>query len=239
MVRAANGIPPGPGPQNRNFAVNGVPPPNMQNGPGSGPMLTSNSFAPHLNGIAPPPGQPGQGQPPFQQSQPGMQPGQRQQPPRPNGPSFQHSPGMDMVTQQGQNPQHPQHPPQSGMPFNRGGPGPGGTPQMGMGGGGMMPMNHTGAGGPSFQQLARPPSRTATPGQMMMALGGGGPGGIQQSPSLGPRTVPQQMMFPADGAITAELAKMPVQAMIQAKAEAGLADKDLSQMTPEEKVSFL
>ncbi|KAJ7582260.1 hypothetical protein C8J56DRAFT_245729 [Mycena floridula] len=192
-----NGLPVPGGP--RNYIPNGVGP-----APGFG--------NPQING-APTPG-PGPG---YQNLMPGQRPPQRNGNIGPGPPFENHNPNSNSMPNSSQNPNNP-NPNQPGP-----GPGPGQSPHMrAMGMGGMIPPgqnNQSGAGG--YQQLGRPPSRTATPGAMM----------TQQSPRPTPMIDPQNL--------NAEITKIPQQVLGQLKQELGLESKDLPSLTMDDKQRIL
>jgi hypothetical protein len=201
----------------------------MQNGTQGQVPFSMSGAGPQTNGIpmqsgAPPPAgaNPAQQQN-FSQLMPGQRPGGPQHR-GPNGVNPYQSPTMAHSPQHqggnaGPNQQHPQ------APMSQLGP----SPHMAhMVRGGMLPPNSNmgqvqTTQTPPFSQLGRSPSRPGTPGQGMM----------QPSPSLMNRQTPVNV---PDGALNAELGRLPTPLLTTIRQESGLSDKDLHSLTFDEKV---
>jgi len=95
----------------------------------------------------------------------------------------------------------------------------------------MMPPNgQQQAANPAFQQLQRPPSRTASPSNIM----------TQPSPSMTNRQPAGIMPTVAhEASLNAELLKIPSNLLASLRAELGLAEKETQHFTLDDKVSAL
>lgn len=235
MSRFVNGVPRQPGAMPPNGPMtNGVGPTSLQaaqgpmsNGiPGSMPFPMQGS-GPQQNGI---PGGVGGPSAAGSQQQPGfsMLAGQRpggtqQRGPPPNGAQFQ-SPTMAHAPQNataapGQQPLMGQLGPSPHIPHLQRG-------------GNMLPPN--GAQGPQQapnssyqQQQQRPPSRTASPSNIM----------TQPSPSMAARQPPNNMSNAhQDAVMMNELSKVPPAILNSVKQELGFGDKDVQALSSDEKV---
>ncbi|KAF9068433.1 hypothetical protein BDP27DRAFT_1421963 [Rhodocollybia butyracea] len=205
VPRSINGL---PLPGSRPFPTNG-----QINGVGPGP---SGGFHPgsHMNGIPPPVNQPGQNFPP-----PPI-PGQ----PRPSlpgnprnsaggGPPFP-SPTMANSPHNPGSGQHPSQQPPMMNPLGQS------SPHIGSRMPPPPPNNMQGP--PGSYPMPRPPSRTASPGQM-------GGGMAHRSPSMGNRQPMTQDL------VTMDVMRIPPSALNGLKDELGLAGKDLLNMSMDEK----
>lgn len=235
MSRFVNGVPRQPGAMPPNGPMtNGVGPTSLQaaqgpmsNGiPGSMPFPMQGS-GPQQNGI---PGGVGGPSAAGSQQQPGFsmlagqRPGGTQQRGPPNGAQFQ-SPTMAHAPQNataapGQQPLMGQLGPSPHIPHLQRG-------------GNMLPPN--GAQGPQQapnssyqQQQQRPPSRTASPSNIM----------TQPSPSMAARQPPNNMSNAAhqDAVMMNELSKVPPAILNSVKQELGFGDKDVQALSSDEKV---
>lgn len=214
---------------------NGVGPASLQGAQGPIPNGTHGSMnfpmsGPQPNGIpGTPVGPPVPGSTP-QQQQPGFQPmlpsqraggpGPQQRGPN-NGPSFQ-SPTMAHSPQNsGILPGQQQPPAMSQL---------GPSPHMShmQRGGGMLPPNgQQQPANPPFQQHQRPPSRTASPSNIL----------TQPSPSMANRQPPGGAMNASlEASLNMELSKMPIPLLTSLKHELGLTEKEPQLFTTEEKV---
>lgn len=219
------------GPMPNGMPPNALPPGSMQPG-------APNSFqmggpgGPQPNGISGPPVPPGGPNPNFLgQRLPLNGPQSRGPLPPFQSPTMAHSPqGGPGPQQQPQLSQHqqPQHlgmgPSPHLMHMNRGGMLPPNVPQQGMNPGQQTPTT-------SYQQLTRPPSRTATPG--------GSSGMPHPSPSMTARQPPGITGNDPrqEGSINNELMNIPASMLQQLKLEVGLTDKDLPSFSLQDKVS--
>jgi hypothetical protein len=214
--------------------TNGVPPGQIPPGPGPFPNL--GGPGPQPNGIPPQPTSQLASLLPNQRgTSGGPQQGPLPPPQRQNGP-FHPSPTMANSPQanQGQQPQQTppqqqQHPQAHGQPpmGQLGAPGP--SPHMQHLNRAMPPpqgLNQPSGNtpNPAFAQLGRPPSRATTPG--------GQPNMMQPSPSLSARQMGGSGMMNPE----IELRMIPMQMLQLLRAELGLGDRDINQMTPAEKV---
>jgi hypothetical protein len=207
-LQGAQGPMPNGAPGSMNFPLSGsVPQPNGIPGTPVGPSVP---------GLAPQQQQPG-----FQPMLPGQRPGGPQQRGPNNGPPFQ-SPTMAHSPQNPGGGPGPQQPP----PMGQLGP----SPHMShmQRGGNMLPPNgQQQATNPAFQQLQRPPSRTASPSNIM----------TQPSPSMTARQPPGSMAnITQDASFNNELSKIPGPIVSALRLEMGLGDKDLQHYNLEEKV---
>ncbi|TFK75047.1 hypothetical protein BDN72DRAFT_853736 [Pluteus cervinus] len=214
----------GPSPPQPNGIAGHPPPPNTQGAPHPSHSLFQNAQRPlsgpqrGVNGVpfqsptmahSPQNSGPGPGQQSMQQQQQQQQ--QHQQPQPPQAPMSQLGPTTPGL----QPPNRGMLPPQGGPPgMNQmmvsGGQHPGGTPTQ------------------TFQQVGRPPSRTATPGQT---------GGMMQpSPSMVHRQAPGSGgMMSQEQAVNMELQHMPQAVLAALKAEIGCGSKDINTLTQAEK----
>jgi len=94
--------------------------------------------------------------------------------------------------------------------------------------GGMLPPNgQQQATNPAFQQLQRPPSRTASPTNM-----------AHLSPSMASRQTPGGMPNAAlEANLHNELSKIPVSVLTALRHETGLGDRDVNMLSVDEKVA--
>lgn len=225
MNRYINGIQRPPG-----VMPNGAGPASLQGAPGPMPNGAPGSMSFPMSGPQPngmpgssagpsvAPGTPQQPQTGFQPMLPGQRPGVPQQRGPNNGPPFQ-SPTMAHSPQNSGVAPGQQQPPAIGQV--------GPSPHMShmQRSGNMLPPNgQQQAGNPAFQQLHRPPSRTASPSNIM----------TQPSPSMANRQ-PQGGMPAQEASLNNELARMPPQLVTALRQELGLADKDLQSLTIEDK----
>ncbi|KAK0215003.1 hypothetical protein IW262DRAFT_1404295 [Armillaria fumosa] len=252
MVRGINGMQPG-----RQFMPNGtmpngvnappMPQGHMQTGPGPFPM----PGAP-MNGL---PGPPGQQQPPgvptaqppnYQQMLPGHQrPGGPQQRPANGMPPFQsptlshsHSPHTGPQGQPLQQPpQGQQPPPHAQPPIGQMGPSPHMPPNRGMLPPNGPQMNPGQQQGPiassSYQPLARPPSRTNTPGQGSM-MTNPSPSLMARQP-MGPMGPGTDQRHVQEQSFLSEIMRIPPNMVGQLKQELGMDGKEPTAMTFDEK----
>lgn len=216
-------IPNGVGPASLQGAQGPVP--NGAPGPMSFPMPGS---GPQQNGIpGTPGGPPAPGSTPQQQQQPGFQPmlpGQRPGGPQQRGPS--NGPPYQSPTMAHQIPggvPGQQQPPAMGQL----GPSPH-VAHMARGSNMLPPNGQQQATNPAFQQLQRPPSRTASPSNMM----------AQVSPSMASRQTPGGMPNAAlEASLLSELLKIPGSVLMALKQETGLGDRDTNMLSVDEKVA--
>jgi hypothetical protein len=233
--RYINGIQRQPGAMPPNGQIpNGVGPASLQGAQGPipngapGPMsFPMQGPGPQQNGIPGTPGgppapgsTPQQQQPGFQPMLPGQRPGGPQQRGPNNGPPFQ-SPTMA--------PQIPGGVPGQQQPPAMGQLGP--SPHLAHmpRGGNMLPPNgQQQATNPAFQQLQRPPSRTASPSNML----------TQVSPSMASRQTPGSMPNTAqEASLQNELSKIPGPVLMALRHETGLGDRDVNTLSVDEKVA--
>lgn len=234
MNRYVNGMARQPGVMPPNGPINGTSPASLQGAqgpmPNGAPGAMSFPMGPNspMNGVQ---GNPVVGQPPSTSFQP-MLAGQR-----PSGPPQQRGPGNGPPFQSptmAHSPQNPGSLQQQPPPMSQLGQSP--HMQNMQQRGNMLPPNGGAQGpqqasNPAFQQMQpRPPSRTASPSNMM-----------QPSPSMQPRA-PQMGTLPnaqVEQGINSELAKIPQQIIAQLKIEVGLGDKEVAAMNLEERVSVV
>jgi hypothetical protein len=229
-----------------NGVATGLPQASMQVGGGQPPApFPMGVPGSQLNGIGGPPPTPNSSapQPPnFQPMLPGQRPGmgpQRQAGMPFQSPTMAHSPqntgGAPAQQQHSQPPMGQLGPSPHLAHMNRGmhpPNGPQGMPQSGMGGG--QPTNTP---TPSLQNLGRPPSRTATPGQNSMM--------VHASPSMASRQPPGSMVPNADIRQQTDMINGEIQrlnnsgALAAIRQEAGMADKELSHLTLDDKQRLL
>lgn len=204
------------------IAQNGAPP-----APGSIPNGTQGASFPgggQPNGVAGPPGAPGQAQPQNLQF-PGQRPVGTQHR-APNGIAHYQSPTM------AHSPQNPGAVPQQ---QNAGpGLGPMGNTQpltQIHSRGGMLPPNGPQNLGPAqhnqYQQHGRSPSQPGSPAQNSVMP--------SPSPSLASRQIQGGLMQPAEHAFQNELLRVPSDVMQRLRQEAGIGEKDLLSMTTDER----
>lgn len=226
MARQPGAMPP-------NGPINGASPASLQgaqgpmpNGPPGAMSFPMGSGAP-MNGVQ---GNPVSGQPPSTNFQPILAGQRASGPPQQRGPGSGPPFQSPTMAHSPQNPGNLQQPP----PMSQLGQSPH-MPNMQQRGNMLPPNGAQGpqqAPNPAFQQMQqRPPSRTASPSNMM-----------QPSPSMQPRAAPMMGTLPnaqVEHGINTELAKIPPQIIAQLKAEVGLGDKEVAAMNLEERVSAL